>query len=31
MCGGRSATVGSGNLITHADQTVGTNWPGAAG
>ena len=27
MCGGRSATAGSVNLITHADQTAGTNWP----
>jgi hypothetical protein len=25
--GGRSATVGSVNLITHADQTAGPNWP----
>jgi hypothetical protein len=27
MCGGRSATVGSVNLITHAGQTAGTDWP----
>jgi hypothetical protein len=31
MCGGRSATVGSVNLITHVDQAVGTDWPGGAG
>ena len=27
MCGGRSATIGSVNLITHADRLACANWP----